>query len=56
MTRAYPELLAGWAKDSMLGRVGEVEDIAGPCIFLASDASRNINAHELIIDGGTTRW
>lgn len=56
MTRDHVELLEAWAKESMLGRVGEVEDMAGACIFLASDASRNVTGHDLVVDGGTTKW
>jgi NAD(P)-dependent dehydrogenase (short-subunit alcohol dehydrogenase family) len=36
------------------GRMGEVEDITGPAVFLASDESSYMNGAELIIDGGFT--
>jgi len=35
-----------------LGRWGEVEDVVGPVLFLASDAARYITGHVLPIDGG----
>ena len=35
-----------------LGRVGEPEDVVGPVVFLASDASAMITGHVLPIDGG----
>ncbi|MCL4464911.1 MAG: glucose 1-dehydrogenase [Chloroflexi bacterium] len=35
-----------------LGRMGEVEDIVGPAVFLASDASAMITGHVLPVDGG----
>jgi NAD(P)-dependent dehydrogenase (short-subunit alcohol dehydrogenase family) len=35
-----------------LGRLGETKDIIGPAIFLASDASKYITGHTLVIDGG----
>lgn len=35
-----------------LGRVGEVDDLAGLAIFLASDESRFITAECIIVDGG----
>ncbi len=35
-----------------LGRLGEPEDVVGPVVFLASDASSMITGHILPIDGG----
>jgi 3-oxoacyl-[acyl-carrier protein] reductase len=35
-----------------LGRVGEVEEMAGPAVFLASDEARYITGHCLFVDGG----
>lgn len=37
-----------------LGRLGEVEDLMGPVVFLASDASRLMTGAALLIDGGWT--
>lgn len=34
------------------GRFGRPEDIVGPLIFLASDASRHVHGHVLLVDGG----
>jgi gluconate 5-dehydrogenase len=36
------------------GRWGEVHELAGAAIFLASDASRFVNGHVLYVDGGIT--
>ena len=36
------------------GRWGDVEELAGAAIFLASDASSFINGHILYVDGGIT--
>ena len=35
-----------------LGRVGEPEDVADTCLFLASDAARWITGVNLVVDGG----
>jgi NAD(P)-dependent dehydrogenase (short-subunit alcohol dehydrogenase family) len=35
-------------------RWGDVEDLAGAAVFLASDAPRFVNGHILYVDGGVT--
>jgi 2-dehydro-3-deoxy-D-gluconate 5-dehydrogenase len=34
------------------GRFGKPEDLVGPLLFLASDASRHVHGHVLLVDGG----
>ena len=35
-----------------MGRLGEVDDVVGPAIFLASDEAAYITGHTLVVDGG----
>ena len=37
-----------------LGRIGRVEDLMGPVVYLASDASALVTGTSLIVDGGWT--
>ncbi len=46
---------SAWLKSrTPAGRWGDVEELAGAAIFLASDASSFINGHILYVDGGIT--
>ncbi|HEX3982469.1 MAG TPA: SDR family oxidoreductase [Acidisoma sp.] len=46
---------SGWlAGRTPAGRWGEVSELAGAAIFLASDASTFVNGHILYVDGGIT--
>jgi NAD(P)-dependent dehydrogenase (short-subunit alcohol dehydrogenase family) len=39
-----------------LGRIGQVEDLVGPALFLASDAGRFVTGQTVIVNGGAIRW
>ncbi|BBU57515.1 3-oxoacyl-ACP reductase [Mameliella alba] len=46
---------AAWIEEKIkLGRVGEVEDIMGAVLYLASDASALVTGTSMLIDGGWT--
>lgn len=56
MTRAALEGLGmtTWiASRTPMRRVGELDEIVGPVLFLASDAAAYITGHDLAVDGGT---
>lgn len=49
-----PERVAWIQEKIKLGRVGEVEDIMGAVLYLASDASALVTGTSMLIDGGWT--
>ena len=53
-TLAIPERRKWIEEKIKLGRVGEVEDIMGAVVYLASDASALVTGSSLLIDGGWT--
>jgi len=48
------EMAAQFVKDQPIKRWGEVEDIAGAAVWLASDASAYVTGTAIVIDGGQT--
>jgi gluconate 5-dehydrogenase len=48
-----PDFNAWVEKRTPAGRWGEVEELQGVCIFLASDASSYVNGQVIYVDGGT---
>lgn len=51
---ADPDFSAWLKKRTPAGRWGEVKELVGAAIFLASDASSFVNGHTLYVDGGIT--
>jgi NAD(P)-dependent dehydrogenase (short-subunit alcohol dehydrogenase family) len=51
-----PEFIRKFCARVPLGRMAELEDLVGPLVFLASDASAYVTGIELRVDGGFTAW
>ena len=45
-----------WIGMTPAGRLGEVTDLQGAVVYLASEASDFMTGHDLVIDGGYTLW
>ena len=54
--RAAEPLAGRLASRTMLARLGRPEEIAGPLLFLASQASSYVTGTTINIDGGWTAW
>jgi sorbose reductase len=50
------QYLPFWTELTPVGRLGQVEDLQGAIVFLASDASDFMTGHDLVIDGGYSIW
>lgn len=51
---ADPEFSAWLEKRTPAGRWGQVQELVGAAVFLASEASSFVNGHTLFVDGGIT--
>ena len=51
---ADPEFTTWLEKRTPAGRWGNVDELVGACVFLASGASSFVNGHTLYVDGGIT--
>lgn len=55
-TQDNAEFMGNLARQTMLGRIGRQDEMAGPTAFLLSDAASYITGHCLNVDGGWTAW
>jgi NAD(P)-dependent dehydrogenase (short-subunit alcohol dehydrogenase family) len=47
-----PEMKEFFLSRTPIGRLGQPDEIVGPAVFLASDASAMVTGHTLLVDGG----
>ncbi len=51
-----PKFIQKLANKVPLGRIGRVDEIRGPALFLSSPASSFVNGTNIVVDGGWTCW
>jgi NAD(P)-dependent dehydrogenase (short-subunit alcohol dehydrogenase family) len=39
-----------------IGKIGDVEDLKGTAVYLASGASNYLTGHTVVVDGGWLSW
>jgi gluconate 5-dehydrogenase len=51
---AVPQFLERFIDQAPMGRIGDPDELIGPLLFLASDASSFVTGQTLAVDGGLT--
>lgn len=49
-------MMPTWLRMTPMGRMGEVTDLQGAVVYLASETSDFMTGHDLVIDGGYSVW
>ena len=52
----FPDLYEALVNKVPMNRLGSPEELIGPVVFLASNASSFVNGTTLSVDGGWTAW
>lgn len=53
---AHPDFISNLSRRTMLGRIGQAQEVAGAVLFLLHPASSFITGQCLSVDGGWTAW
>jgi NAD(P)-dependent dehydrogenase (short-subunit alcohol dehydrogenase family) len=56
LTLRMKDLFPKWVNMTPMKRLAEPDEMKGAAVFLASDASRFVTGHDLVVDGGFTLW
>jgi sorbose reductase len=56
LQQQQPDLVDGFARESMFGRIGQPDDLAGPMLMLCSPAGGWMTGQDILIDGGAASW
>ncbi|WP_280154592.1 SDR family oxidoreductase [Piscinibacter sp. XHJ-5] len=56
IAQSAPEFHAQLCAKTPLGRIGDARELAGPALFLLSDAASYVTGADLAVDGGWTAW
>ncbi len=54
--KGVEEVMSGWLRDTLMGRLGHMDEVASVVLFLASDAASLLTGSIVLADGGFTAW